>query len=167
MTLRTDVHLGRACRFTYAVHWSGTPRKSRHGFVIFSLSGADLTGQCLSQLEIDRIIQFQFQIVYCRTLQERKMSYKGQYSIWQFTQNKISIHHVHCNVCQVNVQSCGCIQVKNAVYTYHEKSHESLLQQQIYTHKVLSIVSSYTLLSFHLGYTLSMTWQMRLQKNHG
>ena len=31
------------------------------------------------------------------------------------------------------------IELKNAVYTYHEKSHESLLQQEIYTHKVLSI----------------------------
>ena len=31
------------------------------------------------------------------------------------------------------------IELKNAVYTYHEKKHKSLLQQEIYTHKVLSI----------------------------
>ena len=31
------------------------------------------------------------------------------------------------------------IKVKIAVYTYPEKSHESLLQQEIYIHKLLSI----------------------------
>ena len=51
LDLRMYVHLGRACRFTYAVRWSGIPRKSRHG-----LTYADLTGQCHSQFEMDRII---------------------------------------------------------------------------------------------------------------
>ena len=42
------------------------------------------------------------------------------------------------------VSDCGAkvrvhIKMGNAVYTYHEKSHESLLQPEIYTHKILSI----------------------------
>ena len=35
LDLRTYVHLGRACRFTYAVRWSGIPIKSRHGLTYF------------------------------------------------------------------------------------------------------------------------------------
>ena len=35
LDLRTYVHLGRACRFTYAVRWSGMPRKSRYGLTYF------------------------------------------------------------------------------------------------------------------------------------
>ena len=36
LDLRTYVHLGRACRFTYAGRWSGIPRKSRHGLTYFT-----------------------------------------------------------------------------------------------------------------------------------
>ena len=35
LDLRTYVHLGRACRFTYAVRWSGIPIKFRHGLTYF------------------------------------------------------------------------------------------------------------------------------------
>ena len=35
LDLRTYVHPGRACRFTYAVRWSGIPRKSRSGLTYF------------------------------------------------------------------------------------------------------------------------------------
>ena len=35
LDLRSYFHLGRACRFTYAVRWSGIPRKSRHGLTYF------------------------------------------------------------------------------------------------------------------------------------
>ena len=55
LDLRTSVNPGRACLFTYAVRWSGIPRKSRPWVGIFSLSGADLTGQCPSQFEMYRI----------------------------------------------------------------------------------------------------------------
>ena len=35
LDLRTYVHLGRACRFTYVVRWSGIQRKFRHELTYF------------------------------------------------------------------------------------------------------------------------------------
>ena len=56
LNIRTYVHPGRICRFTYVVRWSDIPRKSRHGLTYFHFPVLhDLIGQCHSQFEIDRI----------------------------------------------------------------------------------------------------------------
>ena len=62
--LRTYVHPGRTCRFTYAVHGSGIPRKSRHGLTYFHFPVLIWQGNAIRS---SRWIEYTF-VVFFKTI---------------------------------------------------------------------------------------------------